>query len=248
MVQTEDVLPNEACRRSVVLHRVRRYVVHLLSPQKRCLHPPAHERGREGLLQCRLLLQPIIEVILGQYVEVCLHVVMPKATKLGADNFVPAGLGRGEVQRNIQPGNKILLHPQLPHKKGMSNILRMHEQMNFLVRGYRHLSGHNVVFGIRIVFGIETKEILRSFIDEFRVKWAELSVRTGITKVERKLPSLDLDGHGVSRRRGEIYVRPCLHSEDSEGEDFRADQQQGCNDQSPGSAGETFNLSIRATA
>ena len=40
MIQTEDVFPNETCRRSVVLHRVRRYVVHLLSPQKRCLIRP----------------------------------------------------------------------------------------------------------------------------------------------------------------------------------------------------------------
>src|SRR5258707_15184495 len=68
---------------------------------------PRIERGREELLKCRLLLQPIIEVIGGQHVEVCLHVVMSQATKLGADNFVPARLGRGEVQRDIQPGNKI---------------------------------------------------------------------------------------------------------------------------------------------
>src|SRR6202795_4481111 len=162
---------------------------------------------------------------------------MSKSAKLGADNFVPAGLGRGEVQRNIQPGNKILLHPQLPNK---------HEQMNFLVYGDRHLSGHNVVFGIRIMFGIETKEILRSFIDEFRVKGAERSIRTRITEVERELSGLDLDGHGVSRRRGEIYVRPCLHSEDSEGQDFRAHEQQGSNHQSLGAAGKILNLRVRA--
>src|ERR1700674_106877 len=202
----------------------------ICSHLRECLHPPAHERGREELLQCRLLLQPIVEVILGQHIEVCLHVVMSKATKLGADDFVPTSLGRSEVKRNIQPGNKILLHPQLPHKKGMSNILRMHEQMNFLVHGDRHLSGHNVVFGIRIMFGIETKEILRSFIDEFWMKGAERSIWTGITEVERELSGLDLDGHGVSRRRGEIYVRPCLHSEDTEGQDFSANEQQGCND------------------
>src|ERR1700674_2909010 len=207
---------------------------------------PRIERGREELLQCRLLLQPIVIVLLRKHVKVRFHVVMPQATKLGADNFVPAGLGRGEVQRNIQPGNKILLHPQLPHKKRMPNILRMHEQMNFLVHGNSHLSGHNVVFGIRIICGIEAKEILRSFIDEFRVKGAELSIRTGITEVERELSGLDLDGHGVSRRSGEIYVRPCLHAEDSEGHDFCANEQKGSNDQSLGAAGKTFNLCIRA--
>src|ERR1700687_3579992 len=89
----------------------------MISPQKRCLHPPARKCGRDELLQCRLLLQPIVEVILGQHVEVCLHVVMSEATKLGADNFVPAGLGCGEVKRNIHPGNKILLHTHSPHHK-----------------------------------------------------------------------------------------------------------------------------------
>jgi hypothetical protein len=42
MVETEDMLPNETCRRSVVFDSVRRYVVHLLTSKKRCLHPPAH--------------------------------------------------------------------------------------------------------------------------------------------------------------------------------------------------------------
>ena len=83
----------------------------------------------------------------------------------------------------------------------MSNIFRMHEQMNFLVHGDRHLGGHNVVFGIRIIGSIETKEILRSLVDEFRVKGAELSIRTGVAEIESKLSCLDLDGHGVGRRR-----------------------------------------------
>src|SRR6202521_2184042 len=102
--------------------------------------------------------------------------------------------------------------------------------MDFLVHWNSHLGGDDVVFRIRIMFGIETKEILRSFIDEFRVKGAERSIRTGITEVERELSGLDLDGHGVSRRRGEIYVRPCFHTEDSEGHDFCANEQKGCND------------------
>src|SRR5260370_1989795 len=94
---------------------------------------------REELLHRRFLLQPIVEVMLGQYIEVCLHVVMSEATELGADNFVPADPGCREVQRNIQPGNKVLLHRQLPHKKGMGNILRVHEQMDSLVRRSIHL-------------------------------------------------------------------------------------------------------------
>src|SRR5208283_2559402 len=98
---------------------------------------------------------------------------------------------------SIQSGNKILLHPQLPHIKGMSNILRMHEQMDFLVHRDRHFCGHDVVPGIRIMLGVETKEILRSLINELGMNGAELPIRTGIAEIESELSGLNLDGHGV---------------------------------------------------
>src|SRR5580765_686572 len=107
----------------------------------------------------------------------------------------------------------------------MSNILRMHEQMDFLVHRDSHLGGHDVVFGIRIMFGVETIEILRSLINELGVNGAELSIRTGVAEIESKLSGLDLDGHGVGRRRRQIYVGPGLHSEDSKGQDFSAHKQ-----------------------
>src|SRR6266404_7674390 len=217
------------------------------SPQNKCLYPPAREREREQLLHCRFLLQPIIEVGLGQNVEVCLHVVMSEATKLGTNNFVLADLSGGEVQRNIQPGNKILLHTQLPHKKGMSNIFRMHEQMDFLVHGDSHLGGHDVVPGVRVVLWIKAEKILVGLIDQLRVKGTELLIRTVVAEIESELSGLDLDGEGGDRRWREIYVSPCLHSEDSEGQDFRAYEQQGSNHQTLGAAGKSLNLCIRAT-
>ena len=84
----------------------------------------------------------------------------------------------------------------------MSNIFCMHQEMDLLVHGDRHFGGHDVVPGIRIMLGVETKEILRSLINEFRVSGAERSIRTGVTEIESELSGLDLDGHGAGRRRG----------------------------------------------
>src|SRR5260370_30493526 len=109
---------------------------------------------------------------------------MPEAAKLSENNFVLANLSCGEVQGNIQPGNKILLHTQLPQKKGMSNILRMHEQMDFLVYGNSHLRRYDVVPGIRVVFRIKAKKILVGLIDQFRVQRTELFIRTRVAEIE----------------------------------------------------------------
>src|SRR6202521_1293047 len=114
--------------------------------------------------------------------------------------------------------------------------------MNFLVYGNRHLRGHNVVSGLGIMRGVETKEILRSFIDELGVIGTELSIGTWVTEIESELSGLDLDRHGVSRWSGEIYVRPCFHSKDSERQHFRAYEQQGADHQGLGAAGKILGL------
>ena len=69
------------------------------------------------LLQGRFFLQPLIVVVLGHYIEIRLHVVMPEAAKLGADDFILANFGCGKVQRNVQSGNKVLLDAQLRDKE-----------------------------------------------------------------------------------------------------------------------------------
>src|ERR1039458_8652323 len=212
--------------------------------KKGCVDPPALACGREELLHCRFLLQPVVEVLLGHYLEVCFHVVVSQATKLSADNFVLADLGGREVQGNIQPGNKILLHPQLPYKERVPKVFRMHEQMDFLVHRNCHLGGDDVVFGIRIMVEVETKVILRALINEFRVQRSERAIRTGVAEIEGELPGLDLDRHGVGRGWDEIYVGPCLHPEDSEGQDLQAHDQESSNHQTRGAAGKLLNLCI----
>src|SRR5580700_2001085 len=85
---------------------------------KRCLVGKARSRKTlpaertQQLLQCRLLLDPGIVVFLGLHFEIGLHVVVSKATKLGAYDFVSADFGRCEVNRDVQARHKVLLHPQ----------------------------------------------------------------------------------------------------------------------------------------
>src|SRR5450631_962473 len=129
----------------------------------------------------------------------------------------------------------------------MSDILRVHEEMNFFVHGDDHRGGHDVVARIRIMFRVEPKEILRSFINELGVKGAEFSIRAGIAEIESELSGLDLDRHGIGRRRGEIYVSPRLHAKDSQRHDFDAYYQQCGNHQTLGTAGKILDLGIGGT-
>ena len=192
VVETEDVLPDETLRRGVVC-RMCRYVVHriYLNPEYTCLQEFDHVRS--GLLQRRLLLHPIVKIFLRIHGKIGLHVVVPQSAKLGTDDFVPADLGGSEMNREIQSRNEVLLHPQLRNIKRMSDILRMHQQMNIAVHWNRHFSGHNVIFGILIVGLIKTKKVFVGLVNHRGMERTELPVRAGIAEVKRKLPGLHLN-------------------------------------------------------
>src|ERR1700674_5767824 len=64
----------------------------------------------DELLQCGLLFNPGVVIVLGLHFEVRLHVVMPEAAQLGADDVVFANFRRGEMNRDIQAGDEILLN------------------------------------------------------------------------------------------------------------------------------------------
>src|ERR1700722_5786072 len=49
------------------------------------------------LLQCSLLLYPVVVVFLRHHFQIGLHVVMPEAAKLGAHNFILANFRSGEM-------------------------------------------------------------------------------------------------------------------------------------------------------
>src|SRR5260370_38878530 len=112
---------------------------------------------------------------------------MPQATKLGAHNFVAADLCCREVKGNIQPGNKILLYPQLPHEKGVANILGVHEQMDFLIHRNGHLGGDDIVSRLNIVFLVAAEEFLPTLLDPLPVKQAKPSHLTLVAENENQL-------------------------------------------------------------
>ena len=92
--------------------------------------------------------------------EIGLHVVMPQAAELGADNSRPAHLGGREVNREIQSWNKVLLHPyKLRHIERMTNVLGVNQHVNIAIDGNRHFGGHSVIFGILIVGLIKSKKV-----------------------------------------------------------------------------------------
>ncbi len=67
VVETEDVLPDEALRRGVVLRRMCRHVVHGFLLKHRDAPSSPRSSATDRLLQCRLLLQPIVKVCLGKH-------------------------------------------------------------------------------------------------------------------------------------------------------------------------------------
>ncbi len=107
-----------------------------------------------------------------------------------------ARLGRREMEREVQPGHKILLNSQLANIEGMSHVFRVHQQMNFAVYGNGHLRGDDVISRFHVIRGIQAEIVLISFIDFVWMKRAKLPVRSGISEIKCKLASLRLDLQG----------------------------------------------------
>ncbi len=114
--------------------------------------------GRQ-LLQRRLLFEPVIVIFLRHHLEIRLHVVVSEATKLGTDDFVFADFRCREMNRDVQSRNEILLDSQFRDVEGVSDVLRMHQQVDLAVHRDGHLGCHDVVFGILVACGIEAKEV-----------------------------------------------------------------------------------------
>ena len=80
---------NKAGRRRVMLDRVRRHIVHLSHLYNRDVPCTALERCRPGYCIAASFFSHY-RVFLRHHFQVGLHVVVPEATKLGADDFVLA--------------------------------------------------------------------------------------------------------------------------------------------------------------
>src|SRR5271155_301949 len=102
----------------------------------------------------------------------------------------------------------------------------MHEQVDLAVHRDCHLSGDDVVFGILVVRGVETKKVRVRFTDLVGVKRTEGSVGTGVAKIKCKLPRLDLNRHRIGRGRSEIHTGPRLYAEYTQSQTLRAYEQE----------------------
>src|SRR5256885_1928852 len=154
----------------------------------------------QRLLHCRFLLNPLTVVLIGHHIKICLHVVVSEAAKLRAHNFILPDFCSCEVQRKIQTGDKVLMNSQLWDEECVSDIFRVHQQMDFAIYGDGHLGSDNVILRVGIMRCIQPKEILVRLIDHVGMSGTKLSVRTGIAEVKRELPSLDLNRHCIGTR------------------------------------------------
>src|ERR1700683_1514641 len=110
-----------------------RRVVHLPASHGRasrqsCLR--ASERA-DCLLPC-LSLQPLIELVPGQYLEIRLHVVVTQSAELRAHDFELSGLRGCEMNRDDDSRNEILLNPQLADVETMPHIFGVDRQQEWL--------------------------------------------------------------------------------------------------------------------
>src|ERR1700719_1834029 len=105
----------------------------------------------------------------------------------------------------------------------MSNILCVHQQVDFTIYRDGHLGGYNVIFGIGVVVHIESEEILLCFLDHLGMNRAELSIWAGIAKIEGELSSLHLHRHSIRGGCSEIDGGPGFGAESSQGQDLGTD-------------------------
>src|SRR5579872_343243 len=104
-----------------------------------------------------------------------------------------------------------------------------------------HLCGDNVILRIRIMGGVQPKEILVSLADHVGMSGTKFAIRPRVAEVEGKLTSLHLHRHGVSAGRLEIDIGPSLGAECSQRQDLGSYQKKSRDHQTHGPAGEIFN-------
>ena len=74
------------------------------------------------LLQRRLLFNPGIVVFLRLHLEIRLHVVMPEAAKLGADDFVFADFVAVKWIERSKSGDEILMDSQFRNRRNVQRL------------------------------------------------------------------------------------------------------------------------------
>jgi hypothetical protein len=123
MVETEDVLPMKLvggawCTACADMSCIDPHLREFLLP-----HAMKRVARSIPLLQCRFFFHPVIvESPTGTTRRDTPSCCNAQAAKLRTDDLVLADLGRREMQRHIQSGNKILLHPQFRNEERMPHV------------------------------------------------------------------------------------------------------------------------------
>src|ERR1700688_979143 len=178
----------------------------------------------DELLSRCLFLLPVVKIFGRHHFQISAHVVVSETTQLRAYNFVLTDFRGGEMHGKIQAGHEVLMNAQRRHIEGMANVLGVHEEMNLLIYGNGQLRSDDVISGFHVMLGIEAKQILGGLTDHLGMNWPELSILTWITKIKCKFPGLNLNRHGVGRRRGKINPGPSLGSECAQRENLNTYQ------------------------
>src|SRR6185312_14583375 len=113
--------------------------------------------------------------------------------------------------------------------------------MNLAIYRDGHLCGDNVVLRIRIMGGIQPKEILVSLADHVGMSGTEFAIRPRVAKVKSKLTSLHLHRHGIGAGRLEVDIGPSLGAECSQSQNLCSYQKKRGDHQTHGATGEIFN-------
>src|SRR5437660_5662104 len=102
----------------------------------------------------------------------------------------------------------------------MSDVLRVHQQLDFAIYRDCKLRGYDVVTGLYVVCGIEAEEIGIAFIDFIRMQRTKFCVNARIAEIESELAGLGLNLHGIRLRGSEINVSPSFLSKNAEGQNL----------------------------
>ena len=143
------------------------------------------------------------------------HVVVAQAAELRADDLVLADFRGGEMNRDRQAGDGVLLQAQFANIEIVDYVLRVKDQFDLVIYWNRESGNYDVIFSGWII-GIQAERIAGGCADLLGVEPAEFSVGAGIAEIEGELVGGDFYLDGVWFGRGEAGFAPGLAAEQAQ--------------------------------
>ncbi len=133
---------------------------------------------------------------------------MAQAAELGADNFILADDGGGEMHRNIKSGDEVLLHPQFAHEEGMSHVLGVQREPDRLIHRNGERTHYDVIPRWDVIRGVEAEVVAAAVVDLVGMDAAEDAVGARIAEIKRELLRLYVDFQGIRIGRRDVDGAP----------------------------------------